>query len=212
MLTVFSVPAMATKYDGTIKGDVLKSGTCGKFDGQLGGLYDYNSLEIDSGDTVTIEGNVRVTVNDPNGITKCTMKEDSTLVIYGNLLITAPSPYFMGKIIIKDGGSLKLDVYNIDFVDINSNLVIEGNGKLAITASPNCMSNIENLFRDMPHTIKNNTLIVSNSYVGSVLSEGSLTIICTVAAAVIFGLGGFLLGKKKKKPALASGVENTDEE
>ncbi len=37
---------------------------------------------------------------------------------------------------------------------------------------------------------------------GSVLSEGDLTIICTVAAAVIFGLGGFFLGKsaeKKKK-------------
>lgn len=47
---------------------------------------------------------------------------------------------------------------------------------------------------------------------GSVLSEGSLTIICTVAAAVIFGLGGFLLGKKKKKPALAEGAEDTDEE
>ena len=37
---------------------------------------------------------------------------------------------------------------------------------------------------------------------GSTLSEGSLTIICTVAAAVVFGLGGFFLGRKKK-PALA---------
>ena len=46
---------------------------------------------------------------------------------------------------------------------------------------------------------------------GSILSEGSLTIICTVAAAVVFGLGGFFLGTKKKKPALAEG-ENTDEE
>ena len=48
----------------------------------------------------------------------------------------------------------------------------------------------------------------------STLSEGNLTIICTVAAAVIFGLGGFFIGKaagKKKKPAIASG-ENTDEE
>ena len=47
---------------------------------------------------------------------------------------------------------------------------------------------------------------------GSVLSGGSLTIICSVAAVVVFGLGGFLIGtKKKKKLALASG-ENTDEE
>ena len=53
----------------------------------------------------------------------------------------------------------------------------------------------------------------SNNFLGSTLSEGSLTVICSVAAAVIFGLGGFFIGtKKKKKPALASGTENTDEE
>ena len=47
---------------------------------------------------------------------------------------------------------------------------------------------------------------------GSILSEGSLTIIVGVAAAVVFGLGGFFLGtKKKKKPALADG-ESKDEE
>ena len=45
----------------------------------------------------------------------------------------------------------------------------------------------------------------------SVLSEGSLTIIVGIAAAVVFGLGGFILGTKKKKPAVADG-ENTDEE
>ena len=55
-----------------------------------------------------------------------------------------------------------------------------------------------------------------NSYndpkqIGSTLSEGSLTIIVGIAAAVVFGLGGFFLGKIKKKPVLASG-ENTDEE
>ena len=49
---------------------------------------------------------------------------------------------------------------------------------------------------------------------GSILSEGSLTIIVGIAAAVVFGLGGFFVGKaagKKKNPALASG-ENKDEE
>ena len=46
---------------------------------------------------------------------------------------------------------------------------------------------------------------------GSILSEGSLAIIIGVAALVIGLGGGFLLGKIKKKPALASG-ENTDEE
>ncbi len=39
---------------------------------------------------------------------------------------------------------------------------------------------------------------------GSVLSKGNLTIICAIAAAVVFGLGGFFIGKaiekKKEKP------------
>ena len=51
----------------------------------------------------------------------------------------------------------------------------------------------------------------SNGVTGSTLSEGSLTIICTIAAAVVFGLGGFILGtKKKKKPALAGGAESDE--
>lgn len=33
---------------------------------------------------------------------------------------------------------------------------------------------------------------------GSTLSEGSLTILCTIASAAIFGLGGFVLGRKKR--------------
>lgn len=52
-----------------------------------------------------------------------------------------------------------------------------------------------------------------NYNTGSALSEGNLTIIVGIAAAVVFGLGGFILGtKKKKKTAVASGVEDTDEE
>ena len=50
---------------------------------------------------------------------------------------------------------------------------------------------------------------------GSTLSEGSLTIIVGIAAAVVFGLGGFILGKaagKKKKPAVADGTDKADEE
>ena len=46
---------------------------------------------------------------------------------------------------------------------------------------------------------------------GSVLSQGSLTVIVGVAAAVVFGLGGFFLGTKKRKVALASGTEKEDE-
>ena len=48
---------------------------------------------------------------------------------------------------------------------------------------------------------------------GSTLSEGNLTIIVGVACSVVFLAVGFFIGtKKKKKPALASGAENADEE
>ena len=50
-----------------------------------------------------------------------------------------------------------------------------------------------------------------NANIGSTLGEGSLTIICTAIAAAVFGLGGFLLGRKKKNPATANGAD-TDEE
>lgn len=54
--------------------------------------------------------------------------------------------------------------------------------------------------------------IVQNLGLGSVLSEGSLTLICSVACSVVFLAVGFLLGRKKKKPAVVSGADNTDEE
>ena len=38
----------------------------------------------------------------------------------------------------------------------------------------------------------------SDTKIGSVVSQGNITIVCTVAAAVVFGFGGFLLGRKKK--------------
>ena len=53
-----------------------------------------------------------------------------------------------------------------------------------------------------------------NLNTGSAISEGNLTLIVGIAAAVVFGLGGFFLGTKKKKPATANGasVENKDDE
>ena len=51
----------------------------------------------------------------------------------------------------------------------------------------------------------------SNGATGSILSGGSLTIIVGVAAAVVFGLGGFFIGTKKKKPATAGGASKDGE-
>ena len=48
----------------------------------------------------------------------------------------------------------------------------------------------------------------------STLSEGSLTIIVGIAAAVVFGLGGFFIGKaagKKKKSAAEDNAKKDEE-
>ena len=47
---------------------------------------------------------------------------------------------------------------------------------------------------------------------GSIISEGSLVIIVGVACSVVFLAVGFFIGRKKKKPALADGTDNKDEE
>lgn len=50
--------------------------------------------------------------------------------------------------------------------------------------------------------------------IGSVLSQGNLTIICTIAAAFVFGLGGFVAGKtyaKKKTLVTLNGTSIEDE-
>ena len=48
---------------------------------------------------------------------------------------------------------------------------------------------------------------------GAALSDGSLTIIVGVVSAVVFGFGGFFIGKAVgKKSALTDGAENKKEE
>lgn len=69
------------------------------------------------------------------------------------------------------------------------------NGKCTV-----CGETCKNEFHNGKYVCPDCGMSFNATATGSVLSEGSLTIICTVAAAVIFGLGGFLLGKKKKKP------------
>lgn len=50
--------------------------------------------------------------------------------------------------------------------------------------------------------------------VGTVLSNGNLLIVIIVAVAVLFGVGGFFIGRRKKKPAVANDLPdvNTEDE
>ncbi len=61
-----------------------------------------------------------------------------------------------------------------------------------------------------PFMLENVTPVYSGS-TGSVLSEGSTTIVVGVLAAAVFGLGGYILGRKRKKTA-TEGAKETDEE
>ena len=54
-------------------------------------------------------------------------------------------------------------------------------------------------------------LLPENGAIGSVLSEGSLAII-TAVAGIVVGMAVMFFIMKKKKPALAGGADNTDEE
>ena len=71
----------------------------------------------------------------------------------------------------------------------------------------------EKICKNCGKVLSTNTKLseINPNVTASVLSEGSLTIVCTVAAAAVFGVGGFFLGRKKKKPALANGTEKEAE-
>ncbi|MCQ2436199.1 MAG: leucine-rich repeat domain-containing protein [Clostridia bacterium] len=71
-----------------------------------------------------------------------------------------------------------------------------------------CQYKCTNAFHNDVHRCPDCGMKYNTNIVGSTLSEGSLAIICTVAAAVVFGLGGFFLGTKKKKKPAFSGDEN----
>ncbi len=60
----------------------------------------------------------------------------------------------------------------------------------------------------VPFVVENIQAHGSASSTGSVLSEGSTTIVIGVLIAAVVGLGGYILGSKRKKPV----TENSDEE
>lgn len=89
------------------------------------------------------------------------------------------------------------------------------NNGLAFEASGTCKHTYRLVCNSCQKSVTKSDLLSAwgiNTATGSTISGGSLTIICTIAAAAVFGLGGFFIGRKKKKPALAGGAENKSEE
>lgn len=102
-------------------------------------------------------------------------------------------------------GDARCKVEDCDF----SNCSADGDGDYVLgdndTLIKNCnpKTDDEDLFDDCTFKF---------SATGSVLSEGNLWIIVAVAALAIAGVAALFIVKKKKKPALAVGADNTDEE
>ena len=111
------------------------------------------------------------------------------------------------------------------FANCDPNLVINGpyssaaekyarENSVAFTGEGTC-SHIFCLVCDSCHKSLTKSDLLNawgNTATASTLSEGSLTVICSVACLAVGLVGGLLIGKKKTKPALADGTDNTEEE
>ncbi len=237
MLTVFAVPVSAVFItDNEISGThiynekttfmenvTIKSGASVTINADAF-LNDGITMKIESGATVTFNGTLRlcrmgtmliiesgasVTINE-----NLELKNASTLEIGGVLTGKFAFNNDGGSITLLPGGIVdvetKYDHYANSFIgsfqnsDAGAKVEQTANGTYRVTAHRHVYAGTCCLAEHMANTAPAPT--------GSTLSEGNLTIIVGIAAAVVFGLGGFILGTKKKKKTAVAGGENTDEE
>ena len=192
-----------------------------------GGSYD--EIIVESNARVTIDS--EVTLSNGGKTANLTLCANSTLVIGSKGFLTGTKVNFGlsgsgQRIEIEEGGELYIEfVYQgvaINFENFlnNSGITFTRNGNTfqAGTCHHNggettvTVITKETICDLCGKTVSTETTeTVDPAPTASTLSEGSVTVVLCVACAVVFGLGGFILGTKKKKPALAEG-ENKDEE
>ena len=132
------------------------------------------------------------------------VKENSTLTIAQGATVAVTGKFINNGTVTVNG---TLDIQTCKEKTGVENVNVGAKGHFEVEKSPDIGYKPEYELENKPGYDGNNNIPIYMS----TLSEGSLTIIVGIAAAVVFGLGGFFLGKIKKKPVLASG-ENTDEE
>ena len=135
------------------------------------------------------------------------VKENSTLTIAQGATVAVTGKFINNGTVTVNG---TLDIQTCKEKTGVENVNVGAKGHFEVEKSPDIGYKPEYELENKPGYDGNNNIPIYMS----TLSEGSLTIIVGIAAAVVFGLGGFFIGKaagKKKKPAIASG-ENTDEE
>ena len=211
LCTALAIPAMA-KIGGNYQDGVYSTGFY--FDGETIPSGVHQSIYVEKNSSVKIDGAVTIATK---GIFR--IYDNGTLTITKNGSLSGTGVAYSEKcpnikIVLENGAWIKIKFDNSAQAELfeqilqaseitctrNDNIIMAG-------AVPACEhKNQKNVCVDCGEVIS------TYSAAGSILSEGSLTIIVGIAAAAVFGLGGFFLGmKKKKKPTLASG-ENKDEE
>ena len=181
------------------------------------GTLEMGTFNVVNG-TLIIGKSASIKVNDDGDVGyKC------TVIVLGSLDIYEVKHFSCDGKIYVDGGKLSAKSEGLDKV-INSHCFEDGVCVFCGYECPHTRGYANGKCRDCgtecPHThMQTKTVVlcgdcgveVESTLIGSVLSEGSLTVVVGVAAAVVFGLGGFVLGTKKKKPALAEGAEKDEE-
>ena len=180
MLCALCVPAFAEVFAGTTE---IQSGS-------------YNQIKITG--TATI--NSDVTINSEGSLQ---MFGNSTLIIGSSGYLTGTDIYMSSSsvnagqtIVLEEGGGLYITFQHeeqensfADFLHDNNIYYFRSGNAIQAGACRHtdgeCMA-----CKQCGQPISGDT--------ASALSEGNMTVVCTIAAAVVFGLGGFILGKKKK--------------
>lgn len=178
MLIALCVPAMAESY----------------------GTGNYNSITAVSGTSTSILGDVVI-------------EDRGTLKFGSNSTLNIQNGSLTGNNIF-----LSVDLFGHDWTDYTIN--IQSGGKINLSfCKPTGADHFAQILENSGINYKRNdkqiiapclhestrTLTVCNDcgaeipdHSGSTISEGNMTIVVGVAAAVIFGLGGFILGRRKK--------------
>lgn len=232
MLTVFAVPAFAV----TASDSLSHSAGVNLDDAAFGlvvtstntnNVITFSSFDIAVEQTVQFDANnYLILVNDTEPT-----RIDGQLIGGGNIYIVNPNGVLFGNDSSVNVGNLYISASRIDDEQI-ANFTTSGTeplekslartGDVVILGALNADSILLEgaqvyLNRTNVSVASSNITIRSNqdtvTGAGSILSEGYPWTIITIAAAVVFGLGGFILGRKKK-PAPAGGapVENKDDE
>ncbi len=219
VLSVFSVPASAAGEPVELKLNSHENGIFLNGGDYIisSGDYTVDTFNIDADCILTIGRDAKVTV------TRKFYNNSATIHILGALIVEVDGDdyaYNDGTIRVSCGGTFTGRINDGGTVTYDKHTYVDGVCSVCDHHCPHEWKDgvCKECGYHCPHD--GNTCVecgkelhsLGNGAIGSTLSNGSLTIICTVAAAVVFGLGGFFIGTKKKKPALADGAENTDKE